>query len=280
MDSIEYIKEYLKKWIETGTPAKSFRDINFNSRTNISIKIIKLSINNRVIDEVDKSIEADTIVYILGLYLYHNITHFKYIGELTHRSVKEPRVYQFLNMVLQEDRTKRETNPQRLLSVLDFEPRDIIEDTIENEFYRVEAFSTVGLSRLQNQDYLGILELDNSVALVVADGVGGAKSGEVASKIAVDFVIEQINTKLSKNKTNHKYILNFLQNSIYGANQKILEYITQNSIDMMGTTLSIAYIVDNIYLYTAHIGDSRIYQMDGDFNIKQITPDHSMREVL
>ncbi|MCK4442203.1 MAG: serine/threonine-protein phosphatase, partial [Sulfurovaceae bacterium] len=223
---------------------------------------------------------SDTIVYILGLYLYHDITHFKYIGELSHRAIKEPRVYQFLNMVLQLDRTKRETNPQRLLSVLDFEPRDIIEDSIENENYRVEAFSTVGLTRLQNQDYLGLLELDNSVALVVADGVGGAKSGEVASKIAVDFIIEQINTKLSKSKTNHKYILNFLRNSIYSANQKILEYMSQNNIDTMGTTLSIAYIVNNIYLYTAHIGDSRIYQMDGDLNIKQITPDHSMREVL
>ncbi|MCK4441757.1 MAG: serine/threonine-protein phosphatase, partial [Sulfurovaceae bacterium] len=223
---------------------------------------------------------SDTIVYILGLYLYHDITHFKYIGELSHRAIKEPRVYQFLNMVLQVDRTKRETNPQRLLSVLDFEPRDIIEDNIENENYRVEAFSTIGLTRLQNQDYLGILELENSVALVVADGVGGADSGEIASKIAVNFIIEQINTKLSKSKSNHKYILNFLRNSIYNANQKILEYMTQNSIDTMGTTLSIAYIVDNIYLYTAHIGDSRIYQMDSDLNIKQITPDHSMREVL
>jgi len=281
VDIINDITEYLREWVKTGTPAKSFRDINFNSRTNIAIKIIKLSINNRVINEVDGSIDNDTIVYILGLYLYRDITHFKYIGELSHKSIKEPRVYQFLNMVLQLDRTKRESNPQRLLSIFDFEPRDIIEDSIENEYYSVEAFSTVGLTRLKNQDYLGLLELDNSIALVVADGVGGAKSGEVASKIAVDFVIEQINRKLHNHKkNNHQYILNFLRNSIYSANQKILQYMDENGIDSMGTTLSVAYIVDNIYLYIAHIGDSRIYQMDSNLEVKQITPDHSMREVL
>jgi len=280
VDIINDITEYLKEWIKRGTPAKSFRDINFNSRTNIAIKIIKLSINNRVIDEITDSIEEDTIVYILGLYLYYDITHFKYIGDLSHPSIKEPRIYQFLNMVLQTDRAKRESNPQVLLSIFDFEPRDIIEDSIENDYYSVDAFSTLGLTRLKNQDYLGILELDNSIALVVADGVGGAKNGEVASKMAVDFVIEQINKKLSKKKTNHQYILNFLRDSIFSANQKILKYMSDNSIDSMGTTLSVTYIVDNIYLYIAHIGDSRIYLMDNNLEINQITPDHSMKEVL
>jgi len=173
VDIINDITEYLKEWIKTGTPA----DINFSSRASITIKIIKLSVNSRVIDEVEDNIESDTIVYILGLCLYHDMTHFKYIGDLSHPSIKEPRIYQFLNMVLQSDRTKRESNPETLLSVFDFEPRDIIEDNIENEYYSVEAFSTLGLTRLKNQDYLGILELENSIALVVADGVGGAKSG-------------------------------------------------------------------------------------------------------
>jgi len=280
VDIINDITEYLKKWIKTGTPAKFFRDINFSSKTSIAIKVIKLSVNNKVIDEVTDNIANDTIVYILGLYLYHDITHFKYIGDLSHPNIKEPRVYQFLNMVLQLDRAKRESNPETLLSIFDFEPRDIIEDNIENEYYSVEAFSTLGLTRLKNQDYLGILELENSIALVVADGVGGAKSGEVASKMAVDFVLEQIDKKISKHKNSHQNILNFLRNSIFSANQKILKYMSDNDIDSMGTTLTIAYIVDNIYLYIAHVGDSRIYLMDNNLDINQITPDHSMREVL
>jgi len=98
--------------------------------------------------------------------------------------------------------------------------------------------------------------------------------------MAVDFVLEQIDKKISKHKNSHQNILNFLRNSIFSANQKILKYMSDNDIDSMGTTLTIAYIVDNIYLYIAHVGDSRIYLMDNNLDINQITPDHSMREVL
>jgi len=280
MNIIEDIEEYLKEWIKTGTPTKSFRDINFSSKTNIAIKVIKLSTNDTIIDEIYKTIEKDTIVYILGLYLYYDISNSKYRGELSSKSIKQPRIYQFLNMVLQKDRAKRECNPKILLSIFDFEPRDIIEDVIENKDYKIEEFSTLGLTRVKNQDYLAVLELDNSVVLIVADGVGGAKSGEIASKIAVDFIVEQFRKNLYKHQSTHQSILNFLRNSIYNANQKILQYMAQNNVDMMGTTLSIAFIIDNMNLYTAHIGDSRIYQMDSDFKVKQITQDHSMREVL
>jgi serine/threonine protein phosphatase PrpC len=49
---------------------------------------------------------------------------------------------------------------------------------------------------------------------------------------------------------------------------------------MMGTTLTVALIVDKIHLYIAHIGDSRVYELDSNLKVGQITQDHSVVEVL
>jgi len=277
---VEDIKSYLKSWTLSGTPATKFKDINFSNKINMARKIVKLSYKDKIIDEIYSSFSNETIAYILGLYLYTNITDKKYNSTLDDISIKEPRVYQFLNMVLKKDSKKRETDPKILLSIFSFEPRDIIEESINNKNYRVELFSTVGLTRLKNQDYLGVVELDNDLALIVADGVGGGQSGEIASKMAVDFIIESLKKSLLDNKSNHQSIQNFLKDIIYISNNQILEYAKEHDISMMGTTLSIALIIDKINLYIAHIGDSRIYELDSSSNVRQITQDHSVVEVL
>ncbi len=280
MNIIEDIKKYLKSWIENGTPTTKFKDINFDNKINVARKIVKLSYKDKIIDEIYNSFNNQTIVYILGLYMYNSLTFKKYNFSLDDREVKEPRVYQFLNMVLQEEREKRESDPKILLSIFNFDPRDIIEESIENSNYRVELFSTLGLTRLTNQDYLGFVELDNALALIVADGVGGGESGEIASKIAIDFTISSIKNSLSSHTSNSKSIQNFLKDTIFLSNQKILEYANSHDISIMGTTLSIALIIDKINLYIAHIGDSRIYELDSSLKVGQITQDHSVVEVL
>ncbi len=277
---VEDIKKYLKSWITNGTPTSKFKDINFDNKINMARKIVKLSYKDKIVDEIYSSFNHQTIVYILGLYLYNSLTFKKYDFNLNDREVKEPRIYQFLNMVLKEDRDKRESDPKILLSIFNFEPRDIIEENIENSNYRVELFSTLGLTRLKNQDYLGFVELDNALALIVADGVGGGESGEIASKIAIDFSTNNIKNSLSSHNSSDKSILNFLKDTIFISNQKILEYANSHDIAMMGTTLSIALIINKIDLYIAHIGDSRVYELDNSLKVGQITQDHSVVEVL
>jgi protein phosphatase len=279
MTIVKEIKEYLNSWIIDGTPADSFKDINFNNKINMARKIVKLSHKDRVVDEIYNSFGSETIVYILGLYLYFDITSKKYNSTLDNEVIKRPRIYQFLNMVLKQEKNKRETNPQILLSIFNFGPRDIIEEIIESENYKVELFSTLGLTRLTNQDFLGAIELNNVLGLVVADGVGGEESGEIASKIVIDFTIDNLRQNFSSDLDDNS-ILTFLKDTIYVANEKIIEYANNNNISMMGTTLSIALIIDKINLYIAHIGDSRIYELDNELTVRQITQDHSVVEVL
>lgn len=274
---VEEIKKYLKSWIKDGTPPNSFQDINFNNKIGIARKLIKLvDKNNSISDEIDNSFSNKSITYILGLYLYNDLTVSKYRGELDDIKLKEPRIYQFLDRVLK----LREDEPKILLSIFDYDIRDIIEETIDRDDYLLEMFSTIGLKRLQNQDYLGYLELNNALLLIVADGVGGGESGEVASKLAVDFIIDYLKKSVQNSQFNHQSILNLLRDSLYLANHKVVEYAGQNSINVIGTTLSLALIVDKINLYIAHIGDSRIYELDNSLEVRQLTQDHSVREVL
>ncbi len=275
---IEEIKAYLKSWIKNGTPPNSFKDINFNNKIGISRKLIKLvDKKNNISNEIDNSFNNKTITYILGLYLYNDLTISKYRGELDNIRIKEPRIYQFLYKVLK----LREDEPKILLSIFDYDIRDVIDETIDRDDYRVELFSTLGLTRLQNQDYLGYLELNNTLVLIVADGVGGGEAGEVASKLAVDFIINDLKESIQNNQfSNHQSILNLLRDTLYLANHKVVEYASEHNIAVIGTTLSLALIIDKINLYIAHIGDSRIYELDNSLEVRQITQDHSVREVL
>ncbi|SFV66073.1 Protein serine/threonine phosphatase PrpC, regulation of stationary phase [hydrothermal vent metagenome] len=253
--SIEEIKKFLKDWIDKDTPPDSFLSIQFNNST------------------------KESIVYNLGLYLYKELTNEEYSGVLKRKEVQQPRVYQFLNIVLKKDEKEREVDPQILLLTIGSQNRDIIEESIDNGNYRVEKFSTVGLTRLQNQDYLGTLELDNALVLIVADGVGGAESGEIASKIAVNFMRDSFKNSFSSHMES-RAVQDFLEDIVFQANQEVVEYSKKHNIDMMGTTLSVAVIVDRINLYIAHVGDTRIYELEHHSKVRQRTPDHSVREIL
>ena len=169
-DLIIEIKQCLKDWNQSG------------------------QLPNRFMNKIDglELLDNKDVVHALGSYLYLALTNEQYQGELTHKDVKKPRIYQFLNMVLKSDKDERESNPEILLSVLEKEDRDLIEERLDENEYKVEFFSTLGLTRLKNQDYLGYYQFDNALVMIVADGVGGGDSGEVASQIATDFVIDSL----------------------------------------------------------------------------------------
>jgi len=255
-DLIIEIKQCLKDWNQSG------------------------QLPNRFMNKIDglELLDNKDVVHALGSYLYLALTNEKYQGELTHKDVKKPRIYQFLNMVLKSDKDERESNPEFLLSVLEKEDRDLIEERLDENEYKVEFFSTLGLTRLKNQDYLGYYQFDNALVMLVADGVGGGDSGEVASQIATDFVIDSLKRyDLSEEGSS---ITEILQDIVFETNAEVLRYAEEHNMGRMGTTLSIALIVEDSMLYLAHVGDSRIYELNRGKKPRQITEDHSEIEIL
>lgn len=116
--------------------------------------------------------------------------------------------------------------------------------------------------RDQNQDFYLLKEFDDSLCLIVADGVGGNKGGATASMHACEFFFEQIKRGASPSQAielTHAEIQNLAT--------------TSPELTGMATTLSCAILHKN-KIYGAHAGDSRIYQLRGN-GLRQLTQDHS-----
>lgn len=107
-----------------------------------------------------------------------------------------------------------------------------------------------------------------SLVAVLADGIGGHRAGEVASKLAVDIV----STTLSASDATQP--LETIRTAMQDASNAI--YATAQEDDGrkgMGATCSVVWLIDN-RIYSANIGDSRIYLMRGN-HIQQISNDHT-----
>ena len=134
------------------------------------------------------------------------------------------------------------------------------------------ALTNMGVRRNTNQDYAYVSEqnvgnLPN--ILIVADGMGGHKAGEVASEQAVNAVLASIKQNNSTDK------ISIIEEAIAEANKKVLNMATSDEkFKGMGTTLVVATLENDI-LYVANVGDSRLYLIK-DNEIRQITRDHSL----
>ncbi|MBI5053230.1 MAG: protein phosphatase 2C domain-containing protein [Chloroflexi bacterium] len=103
---------------------------------------------------------------------------------------------------------------------------------------------------------------------VIADGIGGNLAGEVASEIAIDSVTTTFDQAASKP------YLDLFARAFAKTAQTIQRYIQNNAdAEKMGTTC-VAALIANRRLYTAYIGDSRMYLIR-DGKMKQITVDHT-----
>lgn len=135
------------------------------------------------------------------------------------------------------------------------------------------AISDIGKNREKNQDaYYASLDREFPLYLV-ADGMGGHRSGEVASTMAMDIIKKEF--LLYKDDLNkEKNILKIIKESIEKANTKIyLKSIETEECNGMGTTITLGYIFDD-KIFIGHVGDSRAYLIR-DKEIHQITEDHS-----
>jgi PPM family protein phosphatase len=145
----------------------------------------------------------------------------------------------------------------------------------------VAGETNVGMKRTHNEDNFSIIE--ESGLYIVADGMGGHASGEIASKMAVDSVREFFaltandpeRTWPYKMDRSKGYEENRLVTAIKLANLRIFESAQHDARQRgMGTTIVALFAVeDGIYL--AHVGDSRVYRVRDD-RLEQLTEDHSL----
>ena len=128
----------------------------------------------------------------------------------------------------------------------------------------------VGKVRYNNEDSLIVIE---PKTCVVADGMGGASAGEVASQM----LIETVKNFLAKSP--RPWNENILAQAILLANDKILNTARRHEeYHGMGTTATILSL-DGGLAYSAHVGDSRIYLLRNN-SFQQLTEDHSYVETL
>ncbi len=149
-----------------------------------------------------------------------------------------------------------------------------VSDAIE-----VVRLTDVGRLRDHNEDAVAS---DLSIGLLVlADGMGGYKAGEVASEIAVLMIAAEITeslqnkTRLNKSAPNLLPESQMLIDAVEKTNAAIYQ-ISQNQLQCagMGTTLVVGIFTDN-KLVVGHIGDSRMYRLRAK-NLVQLTEDHSL----
>ena len=146
---------------------------------------------------------------------------------------------------------------------------------------RFSGDTNVGMKRSHNEDSLH-LPVDERLA-VVADGMGGHASGEVASQMAVETVVEyfrataeeQTLTWPFKVDRGNRADVNRLVTGIKLANLKIHEQAQRDpNCKGMGTTIVTSLFMDD-KVVIGHVGDSRVYRVrDGE--IEQLTEDHSL----
>lgn len=131
------------------------------------------------------------------------------------------------------------------------------------------AHSEIGLVRKNNQDS----GYASPNLLAVADGMGGAAAGDLASAVAI------ANVREVDRRVTGEAMLEVLSGAMLRANDQIADLVADDhSLEGMGTTVSAA-LFDGNQLGVAHIGDSRIYLLR-DGTLERLTHDHSWVQFL
>jgi len=136
------------------------------------------------------------------------------------------------------------------------------------------ALSDVGEIRENNEDSIVFIkphdehtQIEKGSLAIVCDGMGGHKSGDLASKIGIDKVSEYYYSSKSN-------VEQSIKDALISAHKSIRKVSTYNARHAkMGTTCT-AVVIKEKSVYVAHAGDSRAYLIS-DENIKQLTKDHT-----
>ena len=140
---------------------------------------------------------------------------------------------------------------------------------------RIEAHTHQGMTGKNNEDRYAVASFHTNekdripvVFAVLGDGIGGHQGGEVAAELAVNPIMQSVA------KGDGKFSKHYIEMAVNDASSAIASHSSMNDgLKGMGATCAMAWIIDN-KLYTAYVGDSRIYLMRGG-RIQQLTIDHS-----
>ena len=141
------------------------------------------------------------------------------------------------------------------------------------------ALSDPGAVRTQNQDAYQVEKLDkNTLLCVVCDGMGGAKSGNVASKLASEVFAQEVKNTWSSDLSADR-VEQILRGAVKLANFTVYDQAQQfEDFSGMGTTL-VALLLQGKQATVVNVGDSRAYFITPD-GIRQITTDHSLVQMM
>lgn len=137
------------------------------------------------------------------------------------------------------------------------------------------SITDIGKKRKLNEDF--VYTSENAIGnlpnvFIVADGMGGHKAGEYASKVTVETMVKEIENSFEKNP------VRIFGKALNIANERIRKKAMEDpEYDGMGTTVVVATCMGR-YLQVANVGDSRLYVVNQE--IKQITQDHSLVEEM
>lgn len=139
------------------------------------------------------------------------------------------------------------------------------------------AKSDVGKEREMNQDFYLASE-ERPQLFVLCDGMGGHKSGDVASRTAAGSIETYIRLQDSLDYDSAE-AEKVLREAVTYANKIVYSRASSNAaLAGMGTTADVC-LVDFDFVYIAHVGDSRVYALRGN-TLVQITKDHSLVEEM
>jgi PPM family protein phosphatase len=139
----------------------------------------------------------------------------------------------------------------------------------------VEAQTHAGMTGKNNEDRYAVasfvLDENNrfpALFAVLADGIGGHRAGEVAAELAVNHIMQVIA------KSDGHYIRQIIEDAVTEASNAIAAHSASNeNLKGMGATCALTWVIGD-RLFTAYVGDSRIYLMRGG-RIQQLTVDHT-----
>lgn len=136
-----------------------------------------------------------------------------------------------------------------------------------------------GCARTQNQDAYQIEQLDkNTLLCVICDGMGGAKSGNVASSLAVDVFTQEVGRTWNADMDQER-LGQMLHSAVKLANFTVHDQAQQfEDFTGMGTTL-VAVLLHGKQVTAINVGDSRAYKINRD-GVTQLTEDHSLVQLM
>lgn len=143
---------------------------------------------------------------------------------------------------------------------------------IDTKFQLISAsISDRGLSEKRPQNEDSVLEMADRGIFAVADGVGGAQAGEIASQMAVEVLAEAF-----ANKPAGADAEDVMRHAISRANEAIYQMSSElPQLARMATTVAALHI-DGDVATIGHVGDSRVYRLDNKGQFSQETDDHSI----